>query len=433
MDRRQMIVQRAREFFGERFDDVLHHVRQDREELRGWQEPAHVRAVVRRSLREGGPDADSGGRTALAADPEPEVGRTAGEPDRGQQREATGQLLEAGAAGLAKAARNAPAELTAEELLGLECVLLLYGRPALLAGDGGLAGVPPFWNVLEDQRDAAEAARRGVGRVELLGHPEFDWAGTGFLVTDDLLMTTRRVAELFAEPRGDGGWQFRPGISAWMNYRSPYQAISGAGCRVRAVAGVHDRYDLALLEVERPQVNGAAPAPLALAATPPERPVGRPVYLIGYPVRDARRNEPETVARIFRDVYNVKRVQPGVLREGLTFGEVQLLRHDAAPLGQNSGAPVIDLETGLVLGVQSAGRYLEPGTAVPLYALRDDPLLRRLGVPFADATAEDRQAAAGQLERLARTRYWGEARAAIDALYQRAFGAGAPVAPSAAR
>jgi hypothetical protein len=432
MDRRQMIVQRAREFFGERFDDVLHNVRQDREELRGWQEPAHVRSVVRRALREGGPAAEGAARTALAEPgAETEIGRTAGEPDRGQQREATGQLLEAGAAGLQKAARNAAAELTNEEALGLECVLLLYARPALLVSEGSLASVPPFWNVLEDQREAVEAAQRGVGRIELLGHPECDWAGTGFLVTDDLLMTTRRVAELFAEPRGDGGWQFRPGISAWMNYRSPYQAVSGAGYRVRAVAGVHDRYDLALLEVERPQVNGTAPAPLALASAAPERPGGRPVYLVGYPVRDARRNEPEAVARIFRDVYNVKRVQPGVLQGGLTFGEVQLLRHDAAPLGQNAGAPLVDLETGLVLGVQTTGRYLEASTAAPLYVLRDDPLFRRLGVPFADATPQDRQTVAEQLQRLARTRYWGEARAAIATLYQRAFGRGAPVSPSA--
>ena len=52
MDRRQLVVQRVREFFGERVDDVLHMVRQDRQELRGWQEPAHVRAVVRRAIRE---------------------------------------------------------------------------------------------------------------------------------------------------------------------------------------------------------------------------------------------------------------------------------------------------------------------------------------------------------------------------------------------
>ena len=53
MDRRQMVVQRARDFFAERLDDVVHMVRQDRQELRGWEEPAHVRAVVRRTIREG--------------------------------------------------------------------------------------------------------------------------------------------------------------------------------------------------------------------------------------------------------------------------------------------------------------------------------------------------------------------------------------------
>src|SRR5262245_5140034 len=144
-------------------------------------------------------------------------------------------------------------------------------------------------------------AQRGVGRIELLGHPEYDWAGTGFLVNDNILMTTRRVAEQFVENR-NGVFQFRPGITTWMDYRSPYQCAASAGYRVRAVGGVHDRYDLALLEVERPQFNNTSPTPLALAALPPAQIDNRPVYLIGYPVRDARRNEPEPIARIFRDV-----------------------------------------------------------------------------------------------------------------------------------
>jgi hypothetical protein len=421
MDRRQMIVQRAREFFGDRLDDVVHMVRQDRQELRGWQEPAHVRAVVRRTIREQGGGETAAPTTTRTALAPTEFGRNAGEPDRGQQREAIGQMLECGALGLEKAARNAAIDLTPEEVCGLECVLLLYGRPALLIDDGSLASVPPYWNLLEDQREDIEVAQRGVGRIELLGHPEYDWAGTGFLVGDNVLMTTKRIAEVFIENR-NGGWQFRPGISTWMDYRSPYQCVSSAGYRVRSVVGVHDQYDLALLEVERPQINGAAPTPLALCATPPPALEGRPVYLIGYPVRDARRNEPEAICRIFRDVYNVKRVQPGLLRGVLTFHEIQLLRHDCGPLGQTAGAPLLDLETQQVLGLQTTGRYLEASTAVPLYALRDDPLFRRAGVPFSDTTPQERQRTAEQLERLARSRYWNEARALIASLYQRAFG-----------
>ena len=75
-----------------------------------------------------------------------------------------------------------------------------------------------------------------------------------------------------------------------------------------------------------------------------------------------------------------------------------------------------------MLALQTTGRYLETSTAVPLYLLRDDPLLRQAGVTFAEATVKDTQTAVEQLERLARSRYWNETRAVIANLYQRAFG-----------
>ena len=34
MDRRQLVVQRVREYFGERLDDVVEMVRQDRQDIR---------------------------------------------------------------------------------------------------------------------------------------------------------------------------------------------------------------------------------------------------------------------------------------------------------------------------------------------------------------------------------------------------------------
>jgi hypothetical protein len=418
MDRRLFVVQKARELFGERLEDVVHMVRQDRQDLRGWEEPAHVRAVLRRTVREGGNLESENVDVAVA---ELEFGRTAGEPDRGQQREAVGQLLETGANGLEKIAREYTPDLTPEERLGLECVLLLYGRPALQISQGRLSSVPPFWNLLEDQREDIEMAQRGVGRIELLGHPEFDWAGTAFLVNDTCLLTTRRALDLFAENRS-GAWAFRPGISAWMNYGSQYQRGGSAGYRIRNVFGVLEQYDLALLEVEPPQQRTASPMPLALAAQAPPRLENRPVYLIGYPVRDARRDEPEAVSRVFRDVYNVKRIQPGLLRGTLQFGSVQFLQNDCAPLGVTAGSPIVDLETHQVLGLQLTGRYLEIGTAAPLWVLRDEPLFRRAGVTFAEATSEEMQTTTNQLERLARSRYWNEVRATIAGLYQRAFG-----------
>jgi len=420
MDRKQMVVERTRAIFGERLDDVLHIVRQDRQGLRGWEEPAHLRAVLRRrTLRVSDVNFNESTEVAVA---DTTIGRGAAEPDPGQQRESIGILLEAGATALEKVAQQNAPDLTPQERMGLECVLLLHGRPAVEVTPTGLANVPPLWNVLEDQREDIEMVQRGVGRIELFGHPEYDWAGTAFLVNETTLMTTRQTAEFFVENRNEQ-WQFRPGITAWMDYSSAYQDVASAGYRVRAVTGVHPTYDLALLEVEPPQgQTPGSPTPLAVAAQPPEQMEGRQVYLVGYPVRDARRNDPETLSRIFRDVYNVKRIQPGVLRGTLNFREIQLLRHDCAPLGQSSGSCLVDLETQQVIGLHLTSRYLEPGTAIPLWVLRDDPLLRRCGVTFAQATTEELRLTAEQMERLARTRYWNEVKGSIASYYQRAFG-----------
>jgi Trypsin-like peptidase domain len=420
MDRKQLVVERTRAIFGERLDDVIHMVRQDRQDLRGWEEPAHVRAVLRRRTLRAGDDHFNESANVAVADAT--FSRGAGEPDPGQQRECLGQILEAGASALEKVARENNPDLTNQERLGLECVLLLHGRPCVEVNQDRLANPPPLWNVLEDQREDIEMAQRGVGRIELFGHPEYDWAGTAFLVNDTTLMTTRRTAEIFLENRNEQ-WQFRPGITAWMDYNSEYQNVASAGYRVRSIRGVHSNYDLALLEVEPPQGQAQrSPTPLVLAAQPPSQLEGRQVYLIGYPVRDARRNDPEPVTRIFRDLYNVKRIQPGVLRGVLQFRDVQLVQHDCAPLGQSSGSCLVDLETQQVLGIHLTSRYLEPGVAIPLWVLRDDPLLQRCGVTFAQATTEDLRNTTEQMERLARSRYWNEVRGTIATYYQRAFG-----------
>lgn len=420
MEHKQVIVQRAREFFGERLDQVLHSVQQDRHELHGWQEPAHLRAVLRRAVCEGRPTESEASAIAVSGS---DIGRGAGEPDKGQQREALGQILESGAAALAKVLGNLTPDLTTDEVFGLECVVLLYGRPGLLVSQGRLAQGPAFWNLLEDQRADIELTQRGVGRIELVGHPDYDWAGTGFLVSETCLMTTRSVAQVFTERPYGGEWQFRPGISAWMDYQSDYQRPASAAHRIKAVLGVHDRYDLALLEVEAPQQNGA-PAPLALAGEPPPQLEERLVYLIGYPIRDGRRNEPEAIARVFRDDYNVKRIQPGTLRGLMPFRDVQILQHDCAPLGHSAGGCLIDLETHQVLGLHVSGRYLENNTAVPLWMLQEDPLMQRCKATFAKANCQELETVKSQVERLARTRLWEDTREVIGKLYQQAFKAG---------
>src|SRR5438270_482434 len=142
MDRKNVLVQRTRDYFIDRLDDVLDMVTRDRQEMKGWQEPTHLRATVRRANREEGQTSPTTSRVSDTATEEAnrtyfEFGRTAGEPDRGQQREAIGVLLEAGGNALEKLTRNNN-DLTPEETFGLETVLLLYGRPSLLVQDDQL-------------------------------------------------------------------------------------------------------------------------------------------------------------------------------------------------------------------------------------------------------------------------------------------------------
>lgn len=321
MERRQLILQRTREWFGDRVSDLAQTVWHDRQLMRGWEEPAHLRAALRRSVR-GGEEGESSDSTVVT------MGRCAGEPEPGPQREAVGRLLEAGAVALELMAASPSPDLSAEQLLGLECVLLLHARPALVTDDGQFTPGPATWSRLEAEREDITLALRGVGRIEMFGHPECNWAGSGFLANETTLLTTRRTAMEFAESAGDDV-RFRPGISAWMDYRCTEQPVSTAGYRVCSVRGMHPVYDLAVLEVEPAHPNGGtSPTPLGLAANAPENVEGRPVYLISYPVRDSRRPDPEPVCRIFRDVFGSKRVQPGTLRDA----PVPRRRIDAARL-----------------------------------------------------------------------------------------------------
>lgn len=411
MERKYFALEKARQLLGSRVEEVLTEVRRDRGMLRGWEEPAHIRCVLRRAIQEGNGTTETSGVATTLEDVE--FGRGAGEPDRGQQRECLGRILEAGTCALEKMLTNSHPTLTTPEQLGLECVLHLYVRPSLLLTQDKLGAVPSYWNFLESQREDLELVQRGVGRVEVLGHPEWDWAGTAFLVNECTLLTTRRLAESFCESTGQT-WTFRPGISAWMNYGC--DGMNSAGCRVRGVIGIHDRYDLALLEVEPNQQT----CPLVVSCMPSTQMQGRPVYLVSFPVRDSRRCEPEPISRIFRDVYGVKRVQPGQVTNCFRFGDVELMTHDCCTLGQSTGGCVVDLQTHQVVGLQTSSRYLDGGTVVPLSVLRDDPLMKRAGAIFSSGDPSEINRVAQQLERLSRTRYWPDLCNTIKDFYKRA-------------
>lgn len=106
----------------------------------------------------------------------------------------------------------------------------------------------------------------------------------------------------------------------------------------------------------------------------------------------------------------------------LQFRDISLLQHDCAMLGHSEGSCLIDLKTHQVLGLHLTNRYMETGVAIPLWVLRDDPLMQRGGVTFAGGDAQEMKDTIAQMERLVRTRHWAEVRAAISTLHEKAFG-----------
>ena len=62
---------------------------------------------------------------------------------------------------------------------------------------------------------------------------------------------------------------------------------------------------------------------------------------------------------IFKGVFDVKRVQPGVINRVLI--DEAVLGHTCSTLRGNSGSPVIDLETNQVIGLHRRGSREQPG------------------------------------------------------------------------
>jgi len=294
------------------------------------------------------------------------------------QREAA---IEAGQRGIERVLQEGPeAPLSPDEQFGMEAIVLLVGRPALLIENGRFLAPPADWAVLEESRDGIEKTIRSVGRVEVEGHPNLEWIGTGFLVAKDVVMTNRHVAVEFTSPRGNGRWGITPGMRARIDFREEHGVMHSSEFHIKGLIGIHGSYDMALFRLE-PAAGLPEPLPLSSGPGRVEELPGRTVYVVGYPAWDGRRNDPEPMQRLFANIYNVKRLQPGSVMRYLA-GQ-QIFTHDCSTLGGNSGSPVVDLDSHGIIGLHFGGRYQQLNNAVALWDLRNDPLVQLAGLQFA--------------------------------------------------
>ncbi len=237
----------------------------------------------------------------------------------------------------------------------LETIIRAHRRPSLLVQDNRFeAPVSETWGeVLEEHRPQLDGALPAVGRIELSLHPQLAWAGTGFLVADDIVVTNRHVAHEFA--RQDGvGFSFRSfsagQVRAQVDFLAEHQRVDEAELAVVDIVHLEDESgpDMAFLRIEP---SGRTPLELATSAEEDDL-----VAVIGYPWKETRvaPEIAEAMERIFQDIYDVKRLAPGKI----TGTAADHIKHDCSSLAGNSGSAVVDIETGEAVALHYLGGVL---------------------------------------------------------------------------
>ncbi len=241
----------------------------------------------------------------------------------------------------------------------------------LRVGDS-FADPPAEWATLAKNREYIDATLDVVGKVRVLDENQRSWRATGFLVGPGLFLTARFVVNTLVNGLGDAQLELKPGTEVL--FVSPTQIT----LPVNEVRIVHPFYEVALCHLDVESLLSSIPAThakrklalfgLPLASTAIDNLIDREVVAIGYPMGGDQAVMPGRITGYMQNDLGIK-----------------ALLHDCATQGGVTGAPLIDVETGHVLGVHYAGdRQLQANLAVPAWELARDTRLRRHGVYFTD-------------------------------------------------
>ena len=255
-------------------------------------------------------------------------------------------------------------------------------RPVFVIRDNRLTGdfVGPDSAVWKErllkQQKVIDRVIPCVGRVEVNNNAIYNWAGTGWLIDSDVIVTNRHVASIFSQNRE--GFAFKMGFptglhTAKIDFLEEDRRDEALEFAVDSVLWMSENLesqpDVAFLRVNRISRGTPMPPPIPLAASASP---GEIAITVGYPARDPDVPDQELVRQVFGDVYDKKRLAPGEILK-VTDSEIE---HDCSTLGGNSGSAVVSLATGEALGLHFAGLYMEANYAVPAPKLRD--LLNKL-------------------------------------------------------
>lgn len=250
-----------------------------------------------------------------------------------------------------------------------EAVVHQFMRPVLLVRNGTFA--MPDSNELKARLLASkkllEKQIPSVGRIEFRHHSK-PWGGTGWMIGERTIATNRHVARHFAEKVGKSITFLKnfmgETIEARIDFREEYNAPSGTAFEVAVekVLFMEDNKnnlpDVAFLRLAK---SDSLPAPIPVSNDKIK--ISGDIAIIGYPARDPTGAINNDVAfKIFGDIYDVKRLAPGKILN--SDDSAWYFTHDASTLGGNSGSVVLDLESGMAIGLHFSGLVSEANFAV---------------------------------------------------------------------
>lgn len=249
----------------------------------------------------------------------------------------------------------------------VESIVRRFGRPVLFIQNDTfeLPQSEVLRERLQNCRYLIENGIRSVGRIELREHPKHAWVGTGWLVADDIVVTNRHVAEEFAVrdkerfvfKRNFKGRTMLARIDFAEEFGMPDQDEYQLAEPLYIEDG--DGYDIAFFRVKN-AVSDAQPIILSSSSKKNDN-----VVTIGYPARDSRIPDQALMSTIYGDVYDVKRLAPGVLMAEETYDNLTYISHDCTTLGGNSGSVVLNLNGSGAAGLHFSGSFGEANYAVP--------------------------------------------------------------------
>lgn len=239
--------------------------------------------------------------------------------------------------------------------------------PAFISKDGKLKSVDPTapdpttLGPVEARLASTAIVRGGRGAR----------SGTGLLISPRVVLTSGHIAKSL-------------GPGATVSFVDTLGAAPDS--RTVAVVGkpeLHPLWDVALLELASDPPKDVAP--VRLLAAPPESVGGRAVALVGYPSPSAT----EDAASYLEVFGRTKGARRATLGKTVDLADVKdgddaqrVLVHDAFSSEGSSGGALVDVKTGLVLGVQFGNRDGQAGFAVPSWALYRDPIVRSFADDF---------------------------------------------------